>query len=121
MDSEHPMNAILIICVSSLPLFCFVSATFLELKRDRNSLRSLTRILPLAVAGAASIFLLIPLTVYLGRINVLSELLSKTMSVSAFLVASCGFMCRYKSRFAAVLIVFGGTVLGLFWAFNRLM
>ena len=55
------MNAILGICVLSLPLFCFVSAAFLELKRDRNSLRSLTRILPFAVAWAVSVFLLIPL------------------------------------------------------------
>jgi hypothetical protein len=113
------MNAILTIGVLSLPLFCFVSATFLELQRDRNSLRNLARILPLAVAGGASAFLLIPLTVYLGSINGSSELLSKTMSVTAFSVASCGFLCRYKSRFAAVLIVFGGVFLAFFWAFNR--
>jgi hypothetical protein len=115
------MNTILTIGVLSLLIICFVSATFLELKRDRNSLRSLTRILPLAVAGGASVFLLIPLTFYLGSINVSSELLSKTMSVAACLVASSGFICRYKSRFATVLIVFGGMVLTFLWAFNRVI
>ena len=115
------MNSILGICVLSLPLFCFVSATFLELKRDRNSPRSLTRILPLTFAWAASVFLLIPLVVYLGSISVSSELLSKTISVAALLVASCGFLCRYKSRFAAVLIVSGGIVLAFLWWFNRVL
>jgi hypothetical protein len=115
--SEHLLNAIL---AMSLPFLCFVSATFLELRRDNNSLRSLARALPLAVAGAASSLLLIPLPVY-WSINVSSDLLSKPMSVVALLVASSGFVCRYKSHFAATLIVFGGTVLAFFWYLNRVI
>lgn len=118
------LGKVISVCVLSLPLVCFVSATFLELKRDRCNLRSVTRILPLSVAGAASIFLLIPLTVYLGILGsttVSSGGLSTTMSIVALLVASCGFLCRYKSRLAAVLIVFGGIVLALFWRLNRVI
>jgi hypothetical protein len=80
--------------------------------------------LPLAVAGAASAFLLIPLIAYVGYIgstSVSSELLSKTMAVVALLVAASGFLCRYKSRFAAALIVFRGMVLAFYWRFNRVV
>jgi UDP-N-acetylmuramyl pentapeptide phosphotransferase/UDP-N-acetylglucosamine-1-phosphate transferase len=115
------MNAILANFVLSFPFFCFVSATFLEVKRDRNSLRSRARILPLAVAWAASVFLLIPLIDYVGNISVSSDLLSNTMSILALLVAACGFLCRYRSRFAAVLIVLGGIVLAFFWLHNRII
>jgi hypothetical protein len=115
--SEHLLNAIL---AMSLPFFCFVSATFLELRGDNNSLRSLARALPLAVAGAASALLLIPLPVY-WSINVSSDPLSRPLSVVALLVAPSGFVCRYKSHFAATLIVFGGAVLAFFWYLNRVI
>jgi hypothetical protein len=115
------MNAILAFCLLIVPLVCFVFGAVLEFRRDRTSLRSVARILPLAVAGAASVLLLIPLTVYLRCTSISTELLSKTMSVTGLLVAPCGFLCRYKSRFAAVLIVFGGMVLAFFWMLNRVI
>jgi hypothetical protein len=37
------------------------------------------------------------------------------MSLAGLLVAVCGFLCRYKSRLAAALIVVGGVLLAYFW------
>ena len=114
------IRRVISLCVLSLPLVCFVSATFLELRRDHNSLRGLARALPLAVAGVVSVLLLIPIPVY-WSINVSWELFRRTMLVAALFVAFCGFLCRYKSHFAAALVVFGGTVLAFFWYLNRVI
>jgi hypothetical protein len=42
------------------------------------------------------------------------------MSFTGLLFAACGFLCRYKSRFAAGLIVLGGLLLAFFWLTSRL-
>jgi hypothetical protein len=107
------MNVIVVLM--GVPLFCFASATVVEIRRDRRSLRKLTRILPLAFAAVASILLLTLLVVDLS-----SNLLNTMMSVSALLVAACGFLCRYKSRLAVVLIVVGGLLLAYAWEITRL-
>ncbi len=76
----------------TIPLLTFVSAGMLELRRDRRSLRSLTRMLPLAVAVVVSVLLVIDI-----RYPWLSfrPSLSMTMSALSLLVAVCALVCRY--------------------------
>jgi chromate transport protein ChrA len=110
-------NAVIALSLLSAPLLCFVFATVLELRRDRNSLRSLIRVLPLAVAGVVAASLLLLLT---DNEFLFSNVLNKTMAVLALAVTACGFLCRYKSRFAAVLIVVGGLFLAFVWLITQL-
>lgn len=100
----------------SVPLFCFAAATVIEVRRDRGSLRSLIRMLPIAIGAVASILWLVLLQTIVDP----SNLLWNAMSVLALLVAVCGFLCRYKSRFAAVLVVVGGLSLAFIWLISRL-
>jgi len=97
----------------TVPLLSFVSAGMFEFQRDRTSLRSLTRMLPLAVAGALSILLLIK--VYDPYFSVRRVQLSRPMSTLSLLVAVSALVCRYKSRLTSALIVIGGQVLVFFW------
>lgn len=100
----------------SVPLLTFVSAGVLEFKRDRRSLVSFTRALPLALAVALSIPLMIDvyqpyLSFHLG--------LSNTMSALSLLIAIAAVVCRYKSRLTMALIFVGGLALAFFWRLNR--
>ena len=97
----------------TVPLLSFVSAGMFEFQRDRTSLRSLTRMVPLAVAGALSILLLIK--VYDPYFSVRRVQLSRPMSALSLLVAVSALVCRYKSRLTSALIVIGGLVLAFFW------
>jgi hypothetical protein len=94
----------------TVPLLSFVSAGMFEFQRDLTSLRSLTRMLPLAVAGVLSILLLIK--VYDPYFSVRRVQLSRPMSTLSLLVA---LVCRYKSRLTSALIVIGGLALAFFW------
>ena len=101
----------------TVPLLSFFSAGMFEFQRDRTSLRSLTRMLPLAVAGALSILLLI--RVYDPYFSVRRVQLSRPMSALSLLIAVSALVCRYKSRLTAALIFIGGLVLAFFWLLNR--
>ena len=78
------MNEIAVFALSSVPVLSFVSAGVLEFQRDRGSLRSLTRILSLAVAVVVSIVLLIDL-----YYPYFSFRLRLSRSMSALSVFSC--------------------------------
>jgi hypothetical protein len=97
----------------TVPLLSFVSAGMFEFQRDRTSLRSFTRMVPLAVAGALSILLLIK--IYDPYFSVRRVQLSRPMSALSLLVAVSALVCRYKSRLTSALIVIGGLVLAFFW------
>ena len=98
------------------PLLSFVSAGMLEFQRDRRSLRSVARMLPLAVAVALSVLLLID--VFHSEFSFRFRL-SRPMSALSILVAVSALVCRYKSRLAAALIFIGGLVLAFFWLLNH--
>jgi hypothetical protein len=106
--------AIFALALGAIPRLSFLSAGMLEARRDRRSLRSLIRALPLAVAIVVSIPLLIDLCY-----PWLSFRLSKTMSALSLLVAVSALVCRYKSRLGAALIFVGGLVLAFLWLLNR--
>jgi len=109
------MNATLVLM--GIPLFCFASATVIEIRRDRVSLKHLARILPLAIAAVASILFL---SFLFDSADFPSNRLCTAMSLTGLLVTACGLLCRYKSRFAAVLIVVGGLFLAYFWLISRM-
>ena len=112
------MNRMTVIAFAlcSIPFLSFVSAGVLEFQRDRPSLRSLTRMLPLAVAVIVSILLLIDLSYSDFSLRFR---LSRPMSALSVLVAMSGLVCRYKSRLTAALIFIGGLVLAFFWLLNH--
>lgn len=112
------MNEIAAFAILGVPLLSFVSSGMLEFHRDRGSLRSLARMVPLAVGAVVSVLLLIPVQFYYPYT---SPLLSRAMSTFSLIVAVCGLICRYKSRLAAVLIFIGGLVLAFFWLLNRVL
>lgn len=92
----------------------------LEYQCDRRSLRNLTRAVPLIIGVITAIFLLLPLHLYLTS-AVPSVLFSRTMAVMSAVIAACGVLCRYRSRFAAALVVLGGLVLAFLWLLNRII
>ena len=110
------MNEVAVFALFSVPLLGFVSAAMLEFRRDHESLRRLTRMLPIVVAVVVSIVLLIDVHYpYLSfRLR-----LSRTMSAVSLLVALSALVCRYKSRLTAALVFMGGLVLAMFWLINR--
>ena len=112
------MNEIAAYAFLSVPLLSFVSAGMFEFQRDRESLRSLTRTLALGVGAVASVLLLIPVAIYFPYT---SPSLSRAMSALSLAVATCGPVCRYKSRLTVALIFIGGLVLAFFWILNRRM
>ena len=117
------MNGIATFALITLPLLCFVSAGMVELRQDRGSLRSLRRMLPLAVAVVSSILLLLFAVLELSGWNLyLSNwnLLATAMSGLSFLAAVGSFFGRYKSRVATTLIFVGGLALACFWLLTRL-
>ena len=116
---NRSMNKIAVFAFLCVPLLCFVSAGMLEFQRDRQSLRSPTRILPLILVTIFSILLLIPSDLYFQYVS--SPRLSVTMSALSLLGAASGVACRYKSRVTAALIVAGGLVLAFFWLLNRIV
>jgi len=105
------------LALMGIPLFCFASATVIEIRRDRASLKHLARILPLAIGAVASILFLSFIS---DSADFPSNRLCTAMSLMGLIVAACGFLCRYKSRFAATLIVVGGLFLAYFWLISRL-
>jgi hypothetical protein len=108
------MNEMAAFALFTVPLFIFVAAGMREVQREPRSLRSFTRMLPLAVGVVVSILLLID--VYYPYF---SFHLSKAMSALSVLVAVSALVCRYKSRLTAALIFIGGLVLAFFWLLNR--
>jgi hypothetical protein len=116
---SRTMNEIVVLALFTVPLLSFVSAGMLEFQRDRQSLRSLTRMLPLAFATVLSILLLIPIDLYFQYVS--SSRLSILMSVLSLLVAVSALVCPYKSRSTAALIFIGGLVLAFFWLLNRVV
>jgi hypothetical protein len=110
------MNEIAVFALFSVLLLGFFSAGMREFQRDRGSLRSLSRMLPLAVAVVVCILLLID--IYRPYFSLRFHL-SRTMSALSLLVAVSGLVCRYKSRLAAALIFIGGLVLAFLWLVNR--
>jgi hypothetical protein len=109
------MNVALVLM--GIPLFCFASATAIEIRRDRSSVKHLVRILPLAIAAVACILFL---SFVFDSADFPSNRFCTAMSLTGLLVAACGFLCRYKSRLAAGLIVVGGLLLAYFWLISRL-
>ena len=99
----------LVTVVVTVPLLVFVLAGVLEFRRDRRSLRSLVRALPLVFAAIASILLLTE--VYFSLV----PRLSPVMSALSLVVALAPFVCRYKSRLTAGLIFSGGLALAFLW------
>lgn len=112
----NPTNTALVLM--GVPLFCFGSAAAIEFRRDRASLKHPVRILPLAIAAVASIMFLSFLSDDYPDFP--SNRLCVALSLAGLLVAVCGFLCRYKSRFAAALIVVGGLLLAVFWLLSQL-
>ena len=108
------MNVALVL--TSIPLFCIASATAIEIRRDRSSLKHLARILPLAIAAVACFLFL---SFVFDSAEFPSNRFCTAMSLTGLLVAACGFLCRYKSRFAASLIVVGGLLLAYLWLISR--
>src|SRR5437899_11873841 len=104
-----PINTALVLM--GVPLFCFASATVIEIRRDPVSFKHPVRILPLAIAAVASILFLSFLS---DSPDSPSNRLCIVMSLAGLLVAVCGFLCRYKSRLAAALIFVGGVLLAYF-------
>jgi len=100
-----------------VPLFCFASAAAIEIRRDPASLKHVVRILPIAIAAVASILFLSFLS---DSPDFPSNRLCTAMSLAGLLVAACGFLCRYRSRFAAALIVVGGLLLACFWLISQM-
>lgn len=99
----------LVTVVVTVPLLVFVLAGVLEFRRDRRSLRSLVRALPLVFAAIASILLLTE--VYFSLV----PRLSRVISALSLVVALASFVCRYKSRLTAGLIFIGGFALAFLW------
>ena len=99
------MNEMSAFALLSVPLLSFVSSGMLEFRRDRGSLGSLGRAVPLAVGVVVSVLLLIPVYLYYPYTSLL---LSRAMSTFSLIVAVCGLICRYKSSLAAMLIFIGG-------------
>lgn len=113
------MNEMVVSALLAVPLPIFVSAGVLEYRRDRQSLRSFRRMLPLALAAVLSILLLIPPDLYFQyvwatRVFVPTCILSLSLAGSAL-------VCRYKSSLAMALIFIGGLLLALLWFVNRIV
>ena len=106
------MIAFAFLCV---PLLSFVSAGMFEFQRDRTSLRSLTRGVPLAFAALLAVLLMAD--AYYPYFSLHS--MSKTLAAVSLIVPASAVICRYKSRLSAGLIFTGGLVLALFWLLNR--
>jgi len=103
--------------VMGVPLVCFASVAAIEFRRDPAGLKHPVRILPLAIAAAASILFLS----FLSDSPVFpSNRLCKMMSLAGLVVAACGVLCQYKSRLAAGLIVVGGLLLAFFWLISQM-
>jgi hypothetical protein len=100
----------------TVPLLSFASAGMFEFQRDRASLRSLTRMVPLAIAVVISVLLLVD--VYYPYFSVRARL-SRPMSSISLLVGASALICPYKSRLTKVLIFIGGLLLAFFWLLDR--
>jgi hypothetical protein len=109
-----PMDTVLVLM--SVPLLCFASAAVIEIRRDRASLNHLFRILPIVIGVIVCILFLLFLS---DSPDFPSNRFCNAMSLAGLLVAACGFLCRYRSRFAAALIVVGGLLLAYFWLISR--
>ena len=98
-----------------VPLLSFAAAGMFEFQRDRQSLRSPIRGLPLALAAVLAVLLLVD--AYYPYFSVRG--LSKTMAAVSLIVPVSAVVCRYRSRLTAGLIFTGGLVLAFFWLLNR--
>jgi hypothetical protein len=104
------------IVLMGVPFFCFASAAAIEFRRDPASLKHPVRILPLAIAAVACLLFLSFLS---NSLHFPTNRLCVALSLAGLLVAVCGFLCRYRSRFAAALIVVGGLLLAVFWLLGQ--
>ena|SRR5690348_96351 len=101
------------------PFVILVFGGIVEFRRDRQSLRSPVRLVPLALAGVLSVSL--PVT---GIVPDPCSLLSSaalpvTMAVLSLFVAVSALTCRYRSRIAKALLVAGALILAVLWLANR--
>ena len=112
------MNELFPVALSSIPLACFVAAAIVEFRRDRNSLRSPKRILPLALGVVCSILFVIPVELYYP--NSWPDI-APPLSVVSLLIAASAFLCGYNSRLSSVITCVGGALLALLWYANRLV
>jgi hypothetical protein len=110
------MNKIVAFLVSAIPLLSFVSVGILEFRGGQGTIRSRTRILPLALAVILSVALLVDV---FHPFLFLALSLSRPMSALALLVALSTFFFRFKSRLSTALMFIGALVLALFWLLNR--
>jgi hypothetical protein len=100
-----------------IPLLCFASAAVFEIRRDPASLKHLIRILPLAAGTVASLLFL---SFIFDSSDFPSNRFCTVISLVGPLVAAGGFLCRYKSRLAAALVVAGGLLLAYFWLISQM-
>jgi hypothetical protein len=115
LPTMTPINTALVLM--GVPLFCFASAAAIEFRRDPVSFKHPVRVLPLAIGAVASILFLSLLS---DAPDFPSNRLCIAMSLAGLLVAVCGLLCRYKSRFTAALIVVGGVLLAYFWRISQM-
>lgn len=97
-----------------LPILIVTVAGLFEYQRERRSLLSPGRALPLVTVVGLAVCLLIYSRYYVHSTS-LSFLFSRTMTVVSLSVASMGFMFRYKSMLAAALVALAGTLLAILW------
>lgn len=114
------MNDTSAFALFAAPLLLLVLALILEFRRDRASLRSPRRMVPLAVSVLSSLLLLLafilepglPYKLFLLNWNLFADVMA-TVSLLAVLSALFG---RYKSRAAIVLILTGGFASAILWS-----
>lgn len=111
------MNETLAYVFCTVLFLSFVSAGLLEFQRDRCSLRSLPRGLPLGLALILSALLLMDLWHPYFSFNGGSL----PITALALMIPISAVVCRYKSRVAAVLIFVAGLLLAFFWFVNRIV
>lgn len=98
----------------------FLWAFVLELRRDRQSLISLRRLLPLLAGASGWALGMVPLTLLI-RTPHSSMLLGRVMAAVSLCIAVCGILCGFRSKLAAALVVAGGAILAFFWLFNQIV
>jgi hypothetical protein len=110
------VNEIAAFLVFTISLLSLASVGILEFRGKQGTVRSRTRILPLALAVIVSVVLLVD--VFHPYFS-LTLSLSLAMSALALLIAVSTFFFRYKSRLSAALMFIGALVLAFFWLLNR--
>ena len=113
------MSETAVFAVFTVPFLVFVLAGNLEFQRDRKSLRSFTRMLPLVCAAFLSSLLIIDLHYPYLSLH-FGIRFSQTLSALSLLVGVSALVCKYKSRAAKALIFSGGFILAFFWLLGQI-